>query len=829
MASPFRIFRKYQKTLLVAAGVVLMFVFVIGDALVGYLGGSRAGGGERAHDAAAVAVRWDGGSLTNAELYDLTMRRRIVNAFIQQVEAAGRSGAVEAGVEPRQLRVGPILGPETPQQGVERSVVQTRLFADAARQAGMHVSDDTIVQYLDELGRGNVSRDDMRAMLQRISSGGLRVPIDYVLNALREEMLARNYVASHQFAFDTVTPQQRWEDWLSVNDRVVIEAAALPAESFLTEVKEPTDAELAKFFDEHKSREPQPDFLGQVELPSPTPGFAIPRKIDVQFIRADYEKFLAKLESEVSEDEIAKYYDQNKDLFIKADTGLIDDAVEKEGVEQEQTGESAAPAETPESTTNKTGDAEPGDETEEATDSDAATKPDEAIEPSTESESHAPSDANQESQPQPPESEEAAPPEGDQSSHDASLNKQVFRLAAFLQEAVTSGKAAPEAPAEEPTAEESSADGAGAVEPAESAAVEPSDGKSSDPATESSPADAPVAEEKPQEFQPLDEVRDLIRRELAERRAAEQLGKLMNELTNQLDAEFQSYLLSAEAEKRQPPPATSLLANAAPLAEKHGLEHGRTGPVSILELRDLPVGNSGSAKTGALLWQSLFVDPDLDLYQPISSVDVDGNRFVVMKTADTPGRVPKLADVKDDVVRAWKLQQAAGLASKRAEKLAKEAEQAGTPLTEFFADEKGINVVRTDPFSQFTGGDVSLFSRQQQPLRLSQPDGIVAAGPDFMRRVSELKVGAVAAIMNHDRSIAYVVREVEHQDSPDELRSAYLTEANSWPGLRLMTGGHAQIAARLLVEDITTAAGLKWERPADQIEQDDEEDQSDAG
>ena len=132
MASPFRIFRKYQKTLLVVAGVILMFVFVIGDALVGYLGGSRRGGGDFGRDAGATAVRWDGGSLTNSELQDLVLRRRIVKAFVLGVWAAGEQSALQAGVEPRPLRVDPIFRPdtpETPQQGVERSVVQTRLFA----------------------------------------------------------------------------------------------------------------------------------------------------------------------------------------------------------------------------------------------------------------------------------------------------------------------------------------------------------------------------------------------------------------------------------------------------------------------------------------------------------------------------------------------------------------------------------------------------------------------------------------------------------------------------------------------------------------------------
>ena len=127
---------------------------------------------------------------------------------------------------------------------------------------------------------------------------GWRVTNDFMMDALREEMLARNYTASYQFAFETVSPQQRWEDWLKVNDRIVLEAAAVPAESFLVDVPEPTEAQLAEFFEAHKQREPQPDFVAQMEFPSATPGFAIPRKIDVQYIQANYDRYVEKLEDE---------------------------------------------------------------------------------------------------------------------------------------------------------------------------------------------------------------------------------------------------------------------------------------------------------------------------------------------------------------------------------------------------------------------------------------------------------------------------------------------------------------------------------------------------
>ena len=147
-----------------------------------------------------------------------------------------------------------------------------------------------------------------------------------MIDALREEMLAHNYRISHEFAFETVTPQQRWKDWMRVNDRVVVEAAAVPAEMYLADVKEPTDAELTAFFDKVQgSRGRCPTSTATSEMPSATPGFRIPRKIDVQFIEANYDEFLAKAEAKVTDEEIAKYYEEHKDLFPKMNVGLMED------------------------------------------------------------------------------------------------------------------------------------------------------------------------------------------------------------------------------------------------------------------------------------------------------------------------------------------------------------------------------------------------------------------------------------------------------------------------------------------------------------------------
>jgi hypothetical protein len=258
------------------------------------------------------------------------------------------------------------------------------------------------------------------------------------LDALREEMLAHNFLASQQFAFLTATPQQRFQDWLSVNDRIVVEAAALPVESFVDKVPEPTETELAKFFEDQREREPQPDLVGPMEFPSPVPGFRLPRKIDVQYIQADYDQLLVRVENEITEEEIAKYYEENKDpLFIRADTGLIDD-LPTNPPDAEPSGETPAVDTAP-----ATENAVPATEAQPVSEPET-TQPE--SEPNSESATSPPAgseNAVPESQPaanetqQPMETnntEEQSPDTERQSSDGRGAASRVFRLAAYLQQ-----------------------------------------------------------------------------------------------------------------------------------------------------------------------------------------------------------------------------------------------------------------------------------------------------------------------------------------------------------------------------------------------------------
>jgi hypothetical protein len=208
----------------------------------------------------------------------------------------------------------------------------------------------------------------------------------------------------------------------------------------------------------------------------------------------------------------------------------------------------------------------------------------------------------------------------------------------------------------------------------------------------------------------------------------------------------------------------------------------------------------------------------------VTTVDIDNNRYIVIKTSDTPQRVPPLEEIRETVLRAWRLDKASEVALERAQEWAKKAEAGTTPLAAMFADDPTVKVVRTDPFGWLTGGDVAFIGGQlrQQPYRMSEPDGLVAAGPELMDKVFTLDEGQTAAVLNHDHSIAYLLRLAEHQFAEDKLREMYLAEADTWNGERAMTQLRAREAINALNESVKNSAGLVRDRPLDPIERDKE-------
>lgn len=765
MSTPLTAMNKYTGVMMAVMCALLMFAFVIGEPLMQYVGGGSGGGSARAD---GLVAKWKGGQMNERQLDQAVVHRNILAEFQRQVFITGTRDAQEDGVEDLSLRVQPIELPRSREEGVETSVVRTKIFAERACEAGMVVSDEMIIDYLRALGRDRVSNDQMRELLSRMNSGGRRATIAFVFDLLREAMLANNYLASHTYVFRTILPEERWEDWKKLNERVVVEAAPLRIEDFIDEVPEPEDAELEEFFNLHKDREPTVEVLrgyGNIELPSSQPAFAVPPRVRVSYLKADFNAVVDSLADEVTEEEIAEFYEANKESFIEADRALFGDSGSIFGDSNEMT----------------------------ATDEDAGE--------STETE--------------------------------------------------TSDAPVDDEPAEEATAEESSADDA-AAEDAIDDAVEETTDESVNPLRNQDESSIPFEEEEEEEeeeevaddgtddateeseddtaYQPLDEVRDEIRRRLAIERAAERVLEKMDRVKTQLDDEFVDYfdtVLEAEGEDGagEVPEAPESLTNLKPLAEEEELELVELDLAPQMEFRDTEVGGSVDADLSAArvlpTWFLAFRSEDLDLYQPLVTRDIDGNRYVVLVTKRYEREVPELDDIRDQVVAAWKRVEAAELALAKAEELAKEAAESGQSLADYFADKKDAPVdaaaiEETDAFSLFSTGPIAPSARQV-PLRLSQPQPLVAAGPELMQGVFDLDAGGVGAELNHDHSIAYLLRIAQKIGTEDELRREFLRDGNRYLGGQSLNQARAQNKLFALLGNLLDESGLEWERTPDQV------------
>ena len=228
MASPFRYFRKHQKAFLAVAAVVAMFVFVVGDAIFGYIGQSRGNSNPN-----TVVADWKGGSLTIQELTNLTQRRYFLSEFLNRLRMTGAQRIVAEGGTPMMPSVPDfVLSEGISSRDVQLGVVTTRILAEQAKKAGMTVSDGMINQYLKETSFRRVSDQEILSLLTRVQQGNPRMLEEQLFSGLRELMLGNTYLESFKDNVRNVLPEQRWEDWRRINERIAVQAVPIVAAGF---------------------------------------------------------------------------------------------------------------------------------------------------------------------------------------------------------------------------------------------------------------------------------------------------------------------------------------------------------------------------------------------------------------------------------------------------------------------------------------------------------------------------------------------------------------------------------------------------------------------
>ena len=309
MAGPLSVFRKYQAFFLVAFGVVLMIAFIVAPPLDDYLR-SQSGNTPQGNP---VVVDSKYGELREGDLESMRRSHGTAMYFLNEL------------VQETYRREGTPKGQGFFTSDTDSDLVHTYLLAKKAESMGLVVSDQAIVEFLEQLSDGIEPGDIGEIMRQAL---GGRTPEAYVLDQLRVELLAMRMRAMSQAGLfipprQVVTPIHAWQYFKRLNHRVKAEIVPFEVAALAANITaKPTAAELTDLYEAGKDRFPDPD--------RPEPGFKRRRKAKFQYVRFEFNQFLedeqAQVIDAITDEEIEQHYEQNKQRYeVRASEPDIDE------------------------------------------------------------------------------------------------------------------------------------------------------------------------------------------------------------------------------------------------------------------------------------------------------------------------------------------------------------------------------------------------------------------------------------------------------------------------------------------------------------------------
>jgi hypothetical protein len=385
------------------------------------------------------------------------------------------------------------------------------------------------------------------------------------------------------------------------------------------------------------------------ELPqarSADPGFREPHRVQYEYLVAKRGLFEEEAAKEVTDEQVAEYYEKNKTSMFRAKPASAEaKPVAPEVKATEPDAKPAAPESKPAATDAKPAatDAKPA-----ATDAKPAETPAKPADPAA---APKPADVKPEAAPAAP---SPSTPKG------AAIDRSPFRAVSFKQPAEKPAEAAAKPAADAPKAEA----------PADTAKKEAA------PDAPATAAAKPAADEKKTDdaaqFEPLDAVKDDIRKRLARERADARIDAIFTAVAGDIGRYAEDYALwqarkPAGVEAPRPP-------DLAKIAEKQGLESGRSDLVApdaafaaggiggSFEFVQDPSSRFGIRQQRWL--DQMFGAGSMSL-RPIRSRDVEGNRYLSWRTEDQPEFTPSFETARSGVERAWRIVEGRSLAKGR--------------------------------------------------------------------------------------------------------------------------------------------------------------------
>ena len=789
--SPFEIFRRNLKPLMVLLTGLALFAFVVLPVVDSYMRRSAESGGER------VVATYNGKSLTQNRVDYFTRNHNETVGFLSKladatIERGGIPRTAGFQYDPQSKRVLRIGINQNPGDEV---TVRTLMFAAEANREGFELDDSAIQSWLDRYTDGMMTDSEITAMLMKTTQNRMGRP--HLYEQLRSHLLADVYLkrgyaglysGDNPSAGALMTPAEQWSAFVKLNRSATADVYGVLVNDYLEQTSENQPQELIlATYQEGKDRD--------VSDLSPDPAFHRRYTASFEYLEGDLKKFMDEEAAKLTEEEILAEYER------QVAGGAFQ--MPNEDLEQLLEANETTPEQDPSGSTDssETVNDMPAEEApaEEAPAEEAPAEEAPAEEAPAE-------EAPAEEAPAEEAPGEQTPSAGDQSSVTKSTS---VRLVALQdQEAPTSDEPAgeasaetePETPAveettdagEKPVDDEKPASDEQPVDDSETAAAPPADPAKDPSAAEEQEKMEEAPKEDAQEqtdampkVKPLEEVREQLIQQMTFPAAQKRLDDAADRAFKEMQTYFTQKAIHesnlAVGQAGEPPVKPDLKA----LADEIGFEFKTIGPYDQVSIASEPIATSMDSQTpfgnrgpnftlmmyGYALGQNVF-EPK-EKFTPLETTDpMAGKIYVSWKVDDRQAYTPSLEEVTDEVVRYLRMKEAKALAQAEAERIAKAAaEQSDKSLADLIPEDKQENL-KTDlgPFKWLDS-----FGRGVTMGNVPQLD---AVGEEFMAAVFEADVDQYRIAANEPERVIYIVKPTNFEPSVDELRQQFRQPKN---------------------------------------------------
>ena len=661
-----------------------------------------------------IVVSWKGGGVRENQLERAVAMRTLANRFLMQAAAA-------AGRDPSRLPAFP--------EG-EELVVREMLLAKEAEKIGLTVSNTAINEFIAAWTNNMVRQDQLDGIIAGLRYGRAPVLAGDLFESLRTALVARNTLLLFQTGFSGDPPGWRWDFYKRLEQSVTIKAFPVEVENFAMSVEAPSESELKAYFEKFKDNLPS--------ARSPDPGFKEPHRIRYASLMADQKKFEDEAGKTITEKDVEDFYEENKEVRFRQ-----------------------SPPDPPPSQEPPTDSSDQKSELKEEKSSNGKNLPAE----NPDSPIQAKQDTKEEMSEENSEQKDKAGKPSESDSSSAKGKTRVLPVAFQANEDTSETDPTPKDKDQPPD-------------------EKPITGNAIPDSVEGQPAGSDMADKEKNEsaessepkmtFQPLEDVAEQIRQDIARQRATETIDTIFSAIAADLNAYAEDRALwiarGKEGDKEPTPPDVNKI------AEKQSLVAVESDWVTVNEANEgggigtsfdfVPDPTSRFGIRQQRWLETMFADGTITL-RPVTSRDAEGNRYFSWKQDDQEERVPTFTEARSNVEKAWRIVEARPLALTQAKNLAAKVDEKG--FAEAVSKDELEAVREIGPFTWLTQGSAGV---NAAPV-LSSPKGLVLSGNAMMQKVFSTAEGKSAAVFNEPRTICYVIRVQAFNPKDEELQSRF--------------------------------------------------------